>query len=107
MLPDKRTWYLLGSSPIGFEDFFDVDDMKKLLPVMFAREFSAGGKSKAVMDFSPLDGVMAFPDKAGRALYECSITACIHTDIPLHDLWYSGTEGVEPATAQARVGARS
>jgi len=64
ILPSKRTWYLLGRTQVGFEDFFNIEDLKKLVPCMTQDEFRNAankGQSRGHIEANALRNVIAFP----------------------------------------------
>jgi len=64
VLPDKKKWYLLGSQSVGFEDFFDIEDLKKLVPCMTMADYNSKGLrggATAHISLSPLNHVIAYP----------------------------------------------
>ena len=66
VLPRKRSWYLLGHVQLGFEDFFDMADLNKLVPCISFDEYEkllgSGAANKAtLLKMQPLRHAFAYP----------------------------------------------
>jgi hypothetical protein len=81
VLPPRYRHYNLDT--FGYEDFFDIEDMKKIVPVISFEEFQKienvpDGYAVRVLDFSPfLRGIIA-PNFHGNVMGVSGITILNH-----------------------------
>eukprot|EP00041_Stephanoeca_diplocostata_P019612 m.426018 g.426018 ORF g.426018 m.426018 type:complete len:499 (-) comp21350_c0_seq1:83-1579(-) len=63
VVPASRPWYLLGSKQLNYENFFDMDDLSKLVPIISFKEFQAlktKGKQE-ILKMRSLKNAFAYP----------------------------------------------
>ena len=58
--------YLLGDTAVGFEDFFNIDDLNKLVPCMYFADYAKQMNPEAtthIIEGNVMNDVFVFPDK--------------------------------------------
>lgn len=96
VLPAKKMWYLLGAVRLGVDDFFDMDDLGKLVPWITLEEYErrkgTGSAGKVpILKIEPLRNAFAYPNEdAVRRSYDPKILKYGLSDRTLIDATYVG-----------------
>eukprot|EP00035_Acanthoeca_spectabilis_P000254 m.72153 g.72153 ORF g.72153 m.72153 type:complete len:383 (+) comp10097_c0_seq1:213-1361(+) len=64
VLPPNRRWYLLGSRQLNYADFFDMEDLKSLVPIITREEYDAlpkDGTTHEILRLNTLKNTFAWP----------------------------------------------